>query len=77
MSTAEMKNVLPTLVGLVSLTTMNRRSIVDKKRSNRVSGQPQPVAVVLLGDDYAPANETFYLRQEIQESIQWVEVGCT
>jgi len=27
-------------------------------------GEPTPVAVLLLGDDYAPPNEAFYLRQE-------------
>ena len=54
-------------VDLANLMTMNRLSIVDKKKKQSGSqGQPQPVAVVLLGDDYTPANETFYLRQEIQ-----------
>ena len=37
----------------------------EEKQSGS-EGQPQPVAVVLLGDDYTPANETFYFRQEIQ-----------
>ncbi|MFT4975635.1 MAG: transglutaminase-like putative cysteine protease [Myxococcota bacterium] len=27
-------------------------------------GEPTPVAIVILGDDYAPPNEAFYLRQE-------------
>ncbi len=38
----------------------------QEEKQSGSQGQPQPVAVVLLGDDYTPANETFYFRQEIQ-----------
>lgn len=38
----------------------------QEEKQSGSEGQPQPVAVVLLGDDYTPANETFYFRQEIQ-----------
>ena len=38
------------------------QDILDE--SNSSSGRPQPVAVVLLGDDYSPPSEGFYLRQE-------------
>ena len=43
----------------------------QEEKQSGSQGQPQPV-MVLLGDDYAPANETFYLRQEIQVNT----MGC-
>ena len=38
----------------------------QEEKQSGAQGQAQPVAVVLLGDDYVPANEVFYFRQEIQ-----------
>jgi transglutaminase-like putative cysteine protease len=38
----------------------------QQEKQSGSGGQPPPVAVVLLGDDYSPINEVFYFRQEIQ-----------
>ena len=39
----------------------------DEKTNGESGGQPPPVAIMLLGDDYNPPQESFYLRQEIQD----------
>lgn len=39
------------------------QDILDESNSSS-GGRPEPVAVVLLGDDYDPPSEAFYLRQE-------------
>ena len=40
----------------------------QQEKQSGAANQPQPVAVILLGDDYRPSNEVFYLRQEIQSA---------
>ena len=47
----------------------------DKEKQAGGEGQqPRPVAIMLLGNDYTPPSEYFYLRQEVQSSFNGVRL---
>lgn len=47
----------------------------NKEKQNGGEGQePRPVAIMLLGNDYSPPSEYFYLRQEVQSSFNGIRL---
>lgn len=46
----------------------------QEKQNGGEGQQPRPVAIMLLGNDYTPPSEYFYLRQEVQSSFNGIRL---